>query len=513
VTAGQVVARARAVRLDELVEERWVVPALLSLLVVLSAVVRTQEIGAGFWIDEGISVGIAHHHWTSIPHLLAQDGSPPLYYLLLGLWIRVFGDGEAATHALSLLFSLAAVPLAYVVGRRVFDRLTGCCCALLAAFDPFLTYYGQETRMYSLVSVLSLLAVLAYVEGVIRRRRAWLPVLSVTLAAMVYTHNWALFFCVGLAAATAIAARDRLKELLLAGAGAFVLYLPWVPTVLSQARHTGAPWATAPTVHDLVLAPGAVLPDNGALTVFAFVGGAALVEALRRRRSVERDTVATLMLGVAIAVCIAWVLSFATPEWTGRYFAALLGPLLVVAGRGIVRARWLGVWGLVFVLFLWVGAPQKNNKENANRIAAAISTHPGELIISGQPEQVPVLRYYFGPGLRWANTLGAVPDPQVFDWRDAVTRLREKDPKATLDGVLATVKPGERFVLVQPVFNDYRGWKAPWTKLVWRRAGTWRNLLRKDPRVKLLRHVWTNPIAVHESWFKPVQAFVYERLR
>lgn len=515
-TASQVVARARAVRLDEALESRWATPALLGVLTALSLLVRTRVLGAGFWIDEGISVGIAHHHLSSIPHLLRQDGSPPLYYLLLGVWIRIFGDGESATHALSLLFSLGCIPLAYAVAQRLFGRLTGWCCATLAAFDPFLTYYGQETRMYAMVAFLSLVAALAYVEGVLRGKRRWTALLAVTLAAMVYTHNWSLFFCVGLAAATALGARDRFRELLLAGAGAFVLYLPWLPTILFQARHTGAPWASAPSVHDLVLAPGAVLPDNGAVAAFALVGGGALVAALRReRRSEERRIVVTLALSSAVAICIAWVLSFATPEWTGRYFAALLAPLLLVGGRGLVRAEWLGVAALALILFLWIGGPQKDNKENARQVAAALrpGLRPGELVISSQPEQVPVLRYYLGPGLRFATTLGPVPDPQIFDWRDAVTRLRAVDERQNLDSLLRTVPPGGRFVVISPVFRSYQAWKATWTKLVWRRAGSLRNALRADGRVRLVGHVWTNEIAVHENYFKLMQAFVYQRLR
>src|SRR5439155_11477533 len=106
--------------------------------------------------DEGISVGVAHHHWSSIPGLLRQDGSPPAYYMLLGLWIRVFGDGERATHALSLLFALGCIPLAYAAGRSVFDRRTGLVCALLCALTPYLTYYAQETRMYAFEGFLSL---------------------------------------------------------------------------------------------------------------------------------------------------------------------------------------------------------------------------------------------------------------------------------------------------------------------------------------------------------------------
>jgi uncharacterized membrane protein len=94
-------------RFDGIVGSRWLVPVGLPLLVLISLYVRSRQLHAGFWIDEGISVGIAHEHWTSIPHLLRQDGSPPLYYMLLGIWVRLFGVSEAATHKLSLVFGLA----------------------------------------------------------------------------------------------------------------------------------------------------------------------------------------------------------------------------------------------------------------------------------------------------------------------------------------------------------------------------------------------------------------------
>ena len=162
---------------------------------------RTRQLNGGFWIDEGLSVGIAHHHWSSIPGLLRQDGSPPGYYLLLGLWIRVFGDGERATHTLSLVFGLACIPTRTRLGAAIFDRRTGLVCAMLAAFDPFLTYYAQETRMYEVEAFLSFLVAYAYVQGVLRGRTAWTVALVPAIAAMVYVHNWALFLCVGLAVA------------------------------------------------------------------------------------------------------------------------------------------------------------------------------------------------------------------------------------------------------------------------------------------------------------------------
>ena len=88
----------------------------------LSLALRTQAIHARFWIDEGLSVGIASHPLADIPGVLRQDGSPPLYYLLLSVWMSVFGNGEADTHALSLAFAILTVPAAWLGAARALRR-------------------------------------------------------------------------------------------------------------------------------------------------------------------------------------------------------------------------------------------------------------------------------------------------------------------------------------------------------------------------------------------------------
>jgi hypothetical protein len=499
-------ARVRELRLESFLERRFAVPAVLVTLVGLSLALRSTQLAQGFWIDEGISVGVAHHHWSSIPHLLRQDGSPPGYYMLLGLWIRAFGDSERATHALSLLFALASIPLAYVAARSIFDRLTGLVAAVLVAFTPYLTYYGQETRMYALEGFLSLLAVLAYVNGVLRERHWWAVALVPTLALMVYSHNWALFFCLALAVATLLYGREHLRTFALVALGVAILYAPWLPTLLTQARHTGAPWSTKPSFHELFTAPGTVL--GGDASFVALVVTAAAVLAVTARRD-ER----VLAVLVAVTVVAAWLASQISPAWTTRYFAVVLGPAVLLAAAAIVRARRLGIVALVVVLFLWWGFSVKDDKENAKEITARLapSLHPGELVISTHPEQVPVLRYYLGGGLRFATTMGPVADDRVFDWRDAVDRLEAASPQATLDELVATVPRGGEFVVVSPVFRDYRGWKARWTRLVWRKAEQWNALLARDPRLRVERRIVTDEIAVKRNYFKPLQAVVFRR--
>jgi mannosyltransferase len=503
-------ARPRRVVLSH----RIAVPAFLVALTALSAFLRTRELNAGFWIDEGLSVGIAHHHWSSIPGLLRQDGSPPGYYLLLGLWIRAFGDSERATHTLSLLFGLACIPVAYAAGRAVFDRKTGLICATLAAFDPFLTYYAQETRMYEVEALLSIVVAYGYVQGVLRGRTPWTVALVPAIAAMVYVHNWALFLCVGLAAATVICARRRLKRFALVAAGVALLYLPWVPTVLSQVRHTGAPWSTAPGFRDLVLAPGAVVNGDAVLVALVLVGGGALLALGRRGESDERTIVLALAVVIGVTVLLAWLSSQFSPAWTTRYFAVVLGPVLLIGSRGLARADRRGLVALAVILFLWAGYSVRDDKENARQISAGVSRfmHPGELVVSTHPEQVPVLRYYLGPGYRFETTMGLVPDARVFDWRDAVARLRASNMQDRVDQTIAAVRPGAEFVVVAPVFRDYRAWNATWTHLVWQRSTAYTSRLQQDPRVRLLHHVFTDEIALRHNYFKPLQAFVYRRV-
>src|SRR3954451_5511587 len=179
--------------------------------------------------------------------------------------MNLVGRSEAATHTLSLLFALLAVPVAFWAGRPLLGERAAWVAALLTALNPFLGDYAQETRMYSLLVLLALITAACWVRALAvhapapdRSGRAATGVaraptlgFSLAYAAMLYTHNWALFFgaaaavaWVVLLAAASADQRSRLLRTGLIGYGlALALYLPWLPSLLSQAAHTGAPWA------------------------------------------------------------------------------------------------------------------------------------------------------------------------------------------------------------------------------------------------------------------------------
>jgi mannosyltransferase len=426
-----------------------------------SALLRTGALDAGYWIDEAISVGIASRDLVEIPRSLRMDGSPPLYYLLLHGWMEVAGTGEVATRTLSLIFALLAVPVAWWAGAAVVDRRAGALAAAVAAGCPFLTYYAQETRMYSLVAVLSLLASASFVLGFVRGRRCHVVLLGAWLTLLLYTHNWALFLAGGMAVAWLTlwrAGRVDGRHGALLGAAVLALYAPWIPSVAFQAAHTGAPWAARPSPLWLAALP--------------------LAAALRPRDQAGR----TLLAIAAATFGLAWIATQFEPAWSLRYFAVLLGPL--------VLARPTAAAAAAVVSLALVASPAPAVKSNVRAVASASGLQAGDLVISTQPEQVPALHRYLPDGVVYLTPLGVVPDPAVVDWREGLVQLRAGRAERRLLPVLDHLARGTRIVLVTPLRTHTR---SPWARAVRLRTWEWRAALHRHPRLRTLGRVSAFP--------------------
>lgn len=460
---------------------------LLGLLVV-SFLLRSTALHGRYWIDEGLSVGIARFPLLDIPGALRQDGSPPLYYLLLGIWTRIFGDGEARTHALSLGFALLTIPAAFALARALFSERAGWFAAGLAALVPFLSYYAQETRMYALTALLSMLAVGTFALVYLQGRRRWMPAFVLSATALIYTHNWGLFMLAGTAVALLPLLRTRAvawRDALIGYGAVALLYLPWVPTVLYQAAHTGAPWSSAPSLGGLPGQLAEVLGGEGPGVAILLVGGAG-VFLLARTPAPQARVAKGIGWALLVALVLAFVSSQLSPAWTARYFAALIGPLILLLGGALARMEGLGLAVMVLLAALWFHPPTRkvNNKSNVHSVATVLEgrVQPGDLAVSTHPEQVPVAAFYFPRGLRWANAMGEYPDTRIFDWREALDRYRAAKPRPTADRFVRALKPGQQLVLVLPIIRT-ASWGAPWTSLVRRRSKAWERILDHDARL------------------------------
>ncbi len=410
-----------------------------------------------FWIDEGIAVGVASQPLTEIPTSLRLDGSPPLYYFLLHVWMSLFGTSEAATHTLSLLFALAVVPAALWAGWSLFGRRAGWMAALLAALNPFIAVYANETRMYSLVTLLGLLVTATFLHAFVFGRRRYLPAFVLVLTLLVYTHSWGLFLGAGAAAALlpCIAVgpdrRRTVIDAVLAFGAVGLLYLPWVPTLLYQVAHDPNPWSRRPTLVGLREAVSFAFGGREAVVAMGVGGFAALVAILKRPSSRTALAVITMLVLPVVVLAGGW----ASAVWGYRYLGVVVPPLVLVVALGLARGGNLAVTAVVLLaLFnapLGVRVPPYQ-KSNAQQVAqeAADELRPGDLVISPDYSQIPLLAYYLPPGLRYAGAHGPVDDVRVTDWRDSLERMRNSRPAEALPPLIDSLPVGGNVLMMCP---------------------------------------------------------------
>jgi len=141
-------------------------PFLLLAIVALGGFLRFYQIGSkGLWLDEAFSVWLG---WRPLGEMLSWlvriDQHPPLYYILLHLWMAL-GDDVATVRALSALLGTLTIPVVYLLGRRLADEheKVGLLVALILAVSPFHVRFAQETRMYTLLTLNVSLALYALV--------------------------------------------------------------------------------------------------------------------------------------------------------------------------------------------------------------------------------------------------------------------------------------------------------------------------------------------------------------
>ena len=207
---------------------------------------------------------------------------------------------------------------------------------------------------------------------------AWTVAFVLSLVAMVYVHNWALFLCVGLAVATVLFARDRLAPSASRHSASLCSMCPGCPRC-SIRRATpvrrGRPRRASTTSCSRPARSSAATRRSWRSCSPAASGSRGRAPASRPRA----DDHPLPPVAAAVTITLAWIVSQISPAWTSRYFAIMLGPLIVLAAYALVRGGRLGQFALVAVIFLWGGYSLKDNKENARQVSGAIvqSIRPG----------------------------------------------------------------------------------------------------------------------------------------
>jgi len=361
-------------RLDFLTryDTRW----LLLAIIIIGAALRYFYLGhQSIWYDEAVSLAIADR--LNLGEILTNQGQsshPPLYYLLLRIWIRWMGITDFVSRVPSTLFGILTIPLIYQTGRRLVSPSMGLWSAFFIAVFPFHVYYAQEVRMYTLLAMLTTLSLYFFLIAIERNQwYAWVGYWF-SLALGFYTHYFIGFVILSYHLYLMLNWRKYLhlwKQIIITDILLLIVFIPQIANFLSQSKEVlESYWLGKPnplvfftTIYFFVASytVPSYLYFIGLFIILSWLA-IGIYDVIRHTRSdiFRRQYFYLLCLGTFVPLLTALAISQIRPIFLERTLIVctpslvlLLAWTLVVSGRHSPVPYLAGVMGVVLVFSLY----------------------------------------------------------------------------------------------------------------------------------------------------------------
>lgn len=306
--------------------------------------------------DEGFSVALAAKPIREMVALMLQsEPNPPLYFVALKGWIAIAGSSELALRWPSVLAGAVLVALTYRLGRAWLGKPAAAGAAALAAFNPFLVWYAQDARVYSLLAALVLGA--AWLTW--RAAQKWDWQLWVWAGCLwwlaLFAHYFAALALASILLALIVAAHTRARWRAAFGmsAGITLAQLPWLAYVAPLLVGHSKSWISAAgsmevlwrllTVFSAGQASAGASPMNQAIGALVLAALLIWGSVLLLRRALRA---AAWVLALAVGTPLwLWLLSFYRPVFTEQYALVALPGVCLLAAAGLSGLAAAGWWG------------------------------------------------------------------------------------------------------------------------------------------------------------------------
>ena len=333
------------------------------------------------WFDEIFSIHAAEHDWKNLFWFVAQDLiHPPLFYILLKIWIAVGGESLFWLRFFPVFFSILAIFPFILICRQCKLSLPTILLALtFFAVNGSLIKYAQEVRMYSLLLCVGLFSIWLFV-----RYLNWgkgFNFLILVNILLVYSHYFGWLIVASEVLAVILLARQRLRQIILMLFLTFLSFAPWIYTVWNASRinanvEQNIGWITKPNlvsifrfIFDLFepvdfeqsnsIAPAIVLITLPILSLGIIAFGFFIVD-WKNETAVEKRNVFLLLIFAFAPVLLAFLASQILPYsiWGTRHLIIAFAPFVILSAIAFskIKFRQLKLAGIFIILILFGAA-------------------------------------------------------------------------------------------------------------------------------------------------------------
>ncbi len=327
------------------------------------------------WFDEIFGIHAAEHPWGSILPFIALDLiHPPLFYLLLKIWIGFGGESLFWLRLFPVVFAVIAIfPFLALCKELKLSFWTKMFALFFFAVNGSLIKYAQEVRMYSLLLCLALFSMWLF-SRYLNRAKGFVPLLIVNVL-LVYAHYFGWLVIGAEVAAILFLERTRLRRFMAMTAVVMVCFSAWAIAIYwASGRGSGLgqnigwtmrPGLKAITQFVLNLVEPFYYQASSADPIAIFkvsvpillIIAAAVISYLSRWESHEEDERKAIrflcifsILPMSVAFLVSWVLPHSV--WGSRHLIIVFAPVSIVCAIAITRLSRVAVQtaAVVFVL-------------------------------------------------------------------------------------------------------------------------------------------------------------------
>ncbi|PNA49213.1 glycosyltransferase family 39 protein [Pseudomonas sp. MPR-AND1A] len=339
--------------------ESLTVYMILVVAIIFGGYLRLRNITVdALWLDEVFSVATSHpdNSFLEVYQRSLVDVHPPFYQLFLWFFYKLFGFGEMVGRYLSVIFGILLIPVAFLLGRQMFNCRVGLIAAWLVAVNFYLITYSQETRSYELLALLTTVSFVTFIKAIGGLDGRHVAIYALSAALLVNTHYFG--FLVVTAQALLVLSRwvetsfDKRLLYRFGLAGLFILLsiAPHVSYVYLNFHRQGF-WVPPPNNRffiDLFNLYFGSLPLSVMCAALLMIGSVCLMKAER-----HREVLRLIIFWLVTCTVIPYVRSlYVQPVLTMRSLIILLPALLIVLAFAIslFKDQWAQVAVGVVVL-------------------------------------------------------------------------------------------------------------------------------------------------------------------
>jgi mannosyltransferase len=297
----------------------------LAALLIFAALIRLPTLGLqSFWFDEAFTpVHVLHPSIVATMETMAHtENTPPLWYVIVWAWTRVFGTGVVAMRLVSALAGIALVAVVYEIARELAGRRVAVIAGAIAAASPLLVWYSQEARAYELYTLTAALSVLCFIRAEREPSARRMAAFALAGCLALLSHYFAVFLLVPMSL-WLLRRRERWRLAVPAVGAIAVVGVALIPLVLSQGGK-GTQWIGQWALSSRVEAipqyyltgySGAPLGHGVELLVALPLIAGALYGLWRGLRGSERPAAASMLALAACGVLIPIVLALGGADY------------------------------------------------------------------------------------------------------------------------------------------------------------------------------------------------------